>query len=379
MKKIVTLIFALILSFPAFAQEASQPPPGDSLSQGLWWLYQLQYEKARNLFDDYAKSHPQDPAGYFYKTATDWWQLAQDFDFKLPKIEERLEQDYEDTVRVGRAALDSAANDHERGLACLYWGGAEGLNGRWLVTQKEWRRAYFMGRRGNNLLHRALHYDPTLYDAYMGIGIYDYFTDTLSGVVGALAHLLIHGDRKRGLEELQLAINKSEHARVESMIFLIEIYTSEEHTPEKALPLTLELHREFPTSPAMHLAEIMAYYGMKSWPEVTAESQKFLELSQQENPWYTKAGVRPALYCLGVTALWGNHDPDGALNYFTQILEGGIDSSRWVTFAYLRQGQIYDSKGDRQKALADYETVLERPEFWGSHTEAKQYISQPYK
>jgi len=371
----------MVLLGPVWADNvpASQPPPGDSLSQGLWWLYQLQYEKARALFDDYAHSHPKDAAGYFYKTATDWWQLAQQFEFKLPKIEERLEQDYQDTVRVGKAQLENATSDHDRGLACLYWGGAEGLNGRWLVTQKEWRRAYFMGKRGNNLLHRALTYDPTLYDAYMGIGIYDYFTDTLSGVVGALAHLLIHGDRKRGLQELQTAIDKSPHARVESMIFLIEIYTSEEHTPEKALPLTQQLHQEFPTSPAMHLAEIMAYYGMKSWTNVEEESQKFLELSQQEKPWYTREGVPPALYCLGVTELWGRHDPDRAMPYMTQILNGGIDESRWVTFAYLRQGQIYDSKGDRQKALADYQAVLARPEIWGSHGEAKQYIDQPYR
>jgi tetratricopeptide (TPR) repeat protein len=380
-KKVVLLLFLLVwtVSVSVRADDASHPPPGDALSQGLWWLYQLQYEKAHQVFDAYTQDHPKDSAGYFYETATDWWQLAQDFDFKLPAIEKRLEEDYQKTVAVAEVQLKEATTDHDRGLACLYWGGAEGLKGRWLVAQRVWVKAYFLGKNGNALLHRALAYDPTLTDAYMGIGIYDYFTDTLKGVVGALSHLLIHGDRKRGLEELQRAIDQSQHARVESMIFLIEIYTSEENTPEKALPLTQQLHKEFPTSPAMHLAEIMAYYGMKSWPDVMVEGKKFLDLSQQQTPWYSKEGERPALYCMGVAELWGLHDQASALAHMNQILEGGIDSSRWVTFAYLRRGQIYDAQGQREKALADYKIVMDRPEFWGSHNEAAQYLDHPFK
>ncbi len=357
---------------------ATQPPTGDSLSEGLWWLYQLKYDRARELFERYADERPTDAAGPFYMTATDWWQLAQEFDMKLPKIEERLAKDYERTVVAGKAQLAHAKDDHERGLACLYWGGAEGLNGRWLVAQKQWRRAYFMGKRGNALLHRALFYDKTLYDAYMGIGIYDYFTDTLSGVVGALAHFLIRGDRKRGLRELQLAIENGERARVESKIFLIEIYTSEEGTPEKALPLTQELHQQFPTSPAMHLAEIMAYYGMKRWKNVKVEAQKFLELSEKEVPHYQKEGARPARYCLGVATLNEDHDLELALRYMNELLET-VDSSRWVTFAYLRRGQIYDAKGERAKALANYRAVLSRQDFWGAHREAGRYTKEAYK
>ena len=89
--------------------------------------------------------------------------------------------------------------------------------------------------------------DPTLYDAYVGLGIYDYFIDTMSGVQAVLAAHLIHGDKARGLRELQLAIDKSQHARVEAMTFLIEIYNAEEHTPAKALPLAqASAYKEFP-------------------------------------------------------------------------------------------------------------------------------------
>ena len=133
-----------------------------------------------------------------------------------------------------------------KALAYLYEGGAEGLKGRWLVTQKVWVKAYFRGKSGNHFLRKAVELDPELYDAYMGLGIYDYFTDTLPGVQGVLAYLFIHGDKDHGLKELQLAIDKGQRARVEAMVFLTEIYMAEEKTPEKAFPLAEALHKEFP-------------------------------------------------------------------------------------------------------------------------------------
>src|SRR5437762_3140134 len=128
-----------------------EQPTGTPLEQGLWWLYHLQYEQARTLFDEYAAAHPKDPTGYFYKTATDWWQLAQQFDRKLPEVEARLEADYQDTMRVANALLSaSQENDPKaQARAYLYLGGANGLKGRWLVTQHQWVKAYFLGKNGH--------------------------------------------------------------------------------------------------------------------------------------------------------------------------------------------------------------------------------------
>ena len=179
--------------------------------------------------------------------------------------------------------------------------------------------AYFLGRRGNALLRKAIEFDPKLYDAYMGLGIYDYFTDTLPGVQGVLAALLIHGDKHRGLKELQWAIDKGNHARIEAMMFLIEIYTSEENTPDKALPLAEALRKEFPQSYVMHLTEATVLYQMKKWPEMVKEAQSLLEKSQSGVPYYSSEGVRPARYLLGLGALYGRHDLTLANAYMNQL------------------------------------------------------------
>src|SRR6185436_15881562 len=102
-----------------------------------------------------------------------WWQLAQQIDRDLPEVRANLEQDYQDTVRVAEKALESAKDDKTRAEAYLYLGGAQGLKGRWLVTQKQWLKAYRLGKSGHRMLQRALEKDPQLYDAYLGLGIYD--------------------------------------------------------------------------------------------------------------------------------------------------------------------------------------------------------------
>ncbi len=366
-----------LLAAPLLASDG--PPSGNSLDQGLWWLYQLQYDKALASFDSYIASHPDDPVGYFYKTATDWWHLAQEFEYPLPDIRKRFLEESEKTIAVAKALEASSSDKKTKAHAYLYWGGAEGLRGRWLVTQKEWVNAYFAGKRGARYLKRAVELDPTQYDAYMGLGIYDYFTDTLSGVQAVLAAILIRGDRLRGLKELQMAIDKAPHARVEAMTFLIEIYNAEENTPEKALPIARALRKEFPQSPAMHLMEMSTLYIMKDWDAVLPEARDILEKSEHESPWYTHHTIRAARYCIGVGLLFGKKDLDGALEQFNKIIDEKHDESRWTTFAILRRGQIYDLRNNRGKALQDYGQVMSRPDVWSTHKEASQYMKQPFK
>ncbi len=349
-----------------------------TIQQGLEWLYHAQYEKARESFDAYVRANPDDPAGYFYLTATDWWHLAQEIEYDLPEIKTRLEENAQRTIAVAKKLYDSSSDPRVQAKASLYWGGAEGLWGRWLVIQEEWVSAYFAGKRGHKMLKQAIKLDPELYDAYLGLGIYDYYTDTLSGIQAVLAAMLIGGDKERGLSELQLAIEKGEHARVEAMCFLIEIYTSEENTPEKALTIAEALHKEFPKSPVMHLIKVSVLYTMKAWEKMIPEAERFLKNAESEIPWFTKHYTSPARYGLGVAEFFGKHDLEDAEKQMRKIIAETDAKSRWVSFARLRLGQIYDLKAEREKALVEYRRAMTGPDLWGLHREAALYLDEPF-
>lgn len=373
--RVLSLLFVAICLQSTWAS----PPPGNDISQGLWWLYQGQYDKAIESFDRHIASHPDDPSGYFYKLGTDWWHMAQENDYDLGDIEKRFYKNADECSAKAKRMAAKANDSKTKAKAYLYWGGSEGMRGRLLVTKRRWVKAYFAGKNGHKYLLQALKHDPELYDAYLGLGIYDYFTDTMSGVIKALSALLIHGDRARGLQELETAIEKGEHSRVEAMVFLVEIYNAEENTPDKALPIARRLRDEFPKSPLMHLMELSSLYTMKDWAATKAGAIDFLRKCEKETPYYYRSGIRPARYMAGVACFWGDHNYDEALRYFQGNIDDGVDPSRWVTFAFLRRGQIYDLHGEREKAVADYNTVLSRPDVWGSWKEARQFQKEPFK
>jgi tetratricopeptide (TPR) repeat protein len=350
----------------------------DAIDEGLGWLYHLQYDKARERFETFIRLHPEDPAGYFYLTATHWWQLAQNIEYQLPDVQAALEKNVHKTITVAKKLYESTEDPKVKARASLYWGGAEGLWGRRLVTQREWVKAYFAGKRGYKLLRRAVHLDPKQYDAYLGLGIYDYYTDTLSGAQKVLASLLIRGDKKRGLQELHIALEKGERSRVEAMCFLVEIYAAEENQPDKAIPLANTLQKKYPQSPAMQLIKVSTLYVMKDWEAMIPEAKDFLEKSTQEIPWFSKAYSAPARYCLGAAKLFGKRDLEGAESEMKTIIAEADPKSRWPSFARLRLGHIYDVRGEREKAVKEYRTALAGYDLWGLHKEANQYLRKPF-
>lgn len=356
---------------------ASVPPYDHDIHQGLRWLYHSQYDQARAIFAQVSRRYPEDPAGDFFLAATDWWQLAENLDHPPSQIEALLEEHCARTIQRAQATLKAATEVETLAQTYFYMGGAYGFKGRWAVTQGHWLSAYRSGKRGVHFLRLALDYDPELYDAYLGLGIYDYYTDVLPRLQRVLARLFIRGDRQRGLEELHLAKERGRYATVEATLFLIEIYTEREQTPEHALPLAQQLRQEFPESPAMHFALMMALFHQKDWTGLREEANGYLRRIQAQDPYYTAKGMAPALYCLAMSYLRGEKDLDRAHAMLTQIIETSPEPSRWVTFAHLRRGQIADLQGKRELAKENYRDVLDRQDVGESYRYAKEYLKRP--
>jgi len=128
-------------------------------------------------FDAYIKAHPDDPAGYFYLTAVDWWHLAQDIEYNLPDVREQLEAD--SSARSMSPKSSTTAHRmirRRRRLASIAAGPKD--SGKVACDAPEWVSAYFAGKRGHKYLQKALDLEPHAYRCLPGFGIYDYYTDT---------------------------------------------------------------------------------------------------------------------------------------------------------------------------------------------------------
>jgi hypothetical protein len=121
----------------------------------------------------------------------------------------------------------------------------EGLRDRDLPTARA-------GKKMRVLLLRALSLDSSLTDAYLGVGIYNYFVDTLPGIVKFLSMFigLPSGSRTEGLKQLQLCAEKGELGGPEAKFYLAKDYTrANEMQFEKSSRLFGQLKQQFPHNP----------------------------------------------------------------------------------------------------------------------------------
>ena len=100
-----------------------------------------------------------------------------------------------------------------------------------------------------SLLITAVQKDRNLRDAYAGLGLYDYFVDTLPTIVKLLRWMigLPGGSRERGLQEIEYAAKYGELTRGEALYYLAKDYSrSSENQFAKSLELFKELRSQYP-------------------------------------------------------------------------------------------------------------------------------------
>lgn len=338
--------------------------------RGIAYMYRLEFDKAQREFEDIVRIDSSSPAGYFALAALSWWRYSQNFDVQgsFRSVQKNFLANAERTIELSEKMIKEGRDLDQ---AYFFMGSAYGLEGRWYAVQKSWWKAYTHGRKGRKYLKKCVETNPAVYDAYLGLGIFDYYTATLPGTLGLVAKLFVGGDRKRGIEYVKLAKEHGRFFKVEARLFLIEIYAVHEHDFKDAYAETAGLRAMDPTNMLYRMGEIMTHMEAKDWDGVLAESESFLE-AWRAKPQQGLAQQLAMIYLSGGDALLAMKRYEEAAGWFTTGIERtAFPDKGWVTYCYLRRAQTLDLLGRRGEALPDYRTVLERPNFWDSRKYAK--------
>ena len=213
------------------------------------------------VFQQIEQKDPDSPLGYVLEADVTWWRIyyisADLIDPDVFDVAHMEATPYDshfddvDSVAIHKAEArihaheDLARNSLYEGYAYALRARLEGLHDRDLPTARA-------GKKMRTLLLRALALDSSLVDAYLGVGIYNYFVDTLPGIVKFLSIFigLPGGSRTEGLRQLQLCAEKGEVGRPEAKFYLAKDFTrASEKQYEKSVRLFGELQEEFPHNP----------------------------------------------------------------------------------------------------------------------------------
>ena len=344
--------------------------------RGLAFMYRLEFDDAENEVRQIIKEAPENPAGYFALAALSWWRYSQNFDMQggMKATENEFFLNSEKVIELSRKMIKE---ERDLDQAYFFMGSAYGLEGRWYAVQRSWWRAYTHGKKGRKFLKKCVEVNPAVYDAFLGLGIFDYYAATLPGALGLGARLFVGGDRARGMEYVKLAKERGRFFRIEARFFLIEIYSMHEKDFKAAYAEAAEMKAIDPTNMMFRIGEIMAHIQASDWQEVLRECEAFL------GAWHVspQKGLEQQLamiYLSAGDALIALKRYDEAVSWLTAGIETtGFPGKGWVTYCYLRRAQALDLLDRRQEALKDYKVAAGRPNFWDSRKYAKAGLKKP--
>jgi tetratricopeptide (TPR) repeat protein len=376
MKRLLAAACAALLT----VQSASAAPNPFKVSSeldehihaGLNALYNLKFDEAEKVFNSIKSEQEEHPMVAFGLTSVHWWRLSVYVLENDPQESEAFLKSVDECIRVSRAMVDRGDTTGE-GYLCL--GGAEGLLGRWQAANRKWMSAYFKGKGAYKHLRSALKVNPGMYDANMGLGIFDYYVATLPKFVRNLAFLGQTGDKQRGLDELQKAGTEGTYARTPSLLFLVNIYSSLENQPAKTFALLADLKKEYPKSPFIQMLTVVAMYNHRPVEELEAEAADFQ--SRVKDGTYPPAFETQADFAQGL-GYFKKKDWENAARLFDAAGKAGTVKDPFFTWAALYKGYALDVLGRRDEAVAQYKEVLTHIRRWGAHDNAELRLKKPF-
>ncbi len=226
--------------------------------QGLDLLMNGDPDAAIQDFRRIQAEDPSSPLGELLEADATWWKIfLTTGDLINPDVfnvnsgsTSPYDSNFSDLVNEGISkAQENIAAHHDVARNYLYEGMAFGLRGRFLGMRNQAMATAGAGKQMRALLITALEKDRYLRDAYLGLGLYDYFVDTLPTFAKLFRWImgLPGGSRTKGLREMEYAAKYGELTSGEAKFYLAKDYSrSSEKQYAKSLELFQELAHQYP-------------------------------------------------------------------------------------------------------------------------------------
>ena len=150
---------------------------------------------------------PEHPLGQVFLMATLLGRLQESFRGGDREVPQQFFAEVDKLITMGEAQLKAHP---ESAYPRLYLGAGYGVRGLAKLYSGSYVSSYFDGKHGAAVLKEAVSIDPQLYDAYMGLGQFEYYCGTLGAVLQFV--LALPGDPAKGLQMLQTCGDKGTYA-----------------------------------------------------------------------------------------------------------------------------------------------------------------------
>ncbi|HXJ44869.1 MAG TPA: hypothetical protein VNH18_36615 [Bryobacteraceae bacterium] len=256
------------------------------LEAGFHLLYELKPQEARNQFEAWRRSHPEDPLGsaaeaasYLFEECYRQGVLTSEFFLNDKRFLGKIPLKPDPQIR---AAFFAAVKQAQELAQLQLKTNPEDTNALFAMALSVGMQADYASlidkqqldslkkiREADKYANKLLVIAPDAADACLGLGTANYVIGSLPGIKKFfLGFAGIHGDKKAGMKQLEVAAERGHYLRPFAKI-LLAMAALREKKPEVARTQLTKLVAEFPENPlfSKELAKIRVFPATTMPPE----------------------------------------------------------------------------------------------------------------
>jgi tetratricopeptide (TPR) repeat protein len=270
----VSIACLFLLALPLSQARASQlslPPEAPAI---LEKIYLFDLESAQEAAKQLQKERPDHPLGYLLESDALWWRFwctAADFKYGMSDARKRpklpADQHYLELAATASSLASKERQQNESAEMQFYAGMADAAAARLYSLRGENRNTARFGVRAREHFLRAKALDPGLADADFGLGLYNYYVDTLSAMARIFRFFMgiPGGSKQEGVRLLEHAISEGVLTPNVARFYLAMNLHRYDQQYERALTLIGPLAEKYPSNPLFQLArgDLYAKLGRK--------------------------------------------------------------------------------------------------------------------
>jgi hypothetical protein len=366
----LTILLFRVQAIPAQTSFEMTPEIDRLLRSALDDMYRYDLESAERKFDELVRRFPDHPVGPMHKAEVVWWRALRS---KNKSLQTTFEGYTDEAIAKGQELVKRNAGDF---YAQLYMAAAYGNRTRYniYITRNNYR-AMRAGLKGYSYVKLAYGLRPNYVDCLIGIGAYNYVAGSLPVALKLIAWMFIEGgDKDKGIEQLQTVAQKGEYGQTEAKMVLLGAYYNEKLF-EKYRQLVTELIEQYPSNPVFISWLADSYVRERKLDE----GIRFLTalLNRPKSIARGSLATAQTIYEKGRLEL-EKGVLDDCMSSFNQVLDMKLQDPPLLSRVHLLRAFAFDLKGQRETAVAEYQTVLGLMDIEGSHKKAKGFLKTPY-
>jgi tetratricopeptide (TPR) repeat protein len=392
----VALACVVVAGGPLRSREANRPV--ELRAQAYDAVYNLDYDRAVDLFRQAVAADPSDPASYRGIAKTAWLRILfqlgaittdqylgkmADSDLKVPAPPEPFASEFHKNMDKAIALAEKAVARSPQSVgahyelgACLgYLSSYTGtIEGRIFAAMRSARRAYAEHER-------VLELNPQRHDADLVIGTYRYLVSGLPLPARWVAYIVgFGGGKDAGIKQLQQAAAYPSDAQTDARIALLLIFNRDGRFDE-ALALVHDLERTYPRNRLLWLEEGGVLLRAKRFAEAEATLTLAIEKMRADPRPHMAGEGTMVFYKRGAARLALFRLPEAGQD-LTEALADRTGPA-WVKGRiHLELGKAADLAGDRARARSEYQAAIglaSQSNDPRCAERAKRFLDSPYR